>query len=190
MRVHRKILERTVSRAKIQKIPWIHGKLRIFPAAIEDSRNALGLRIRQRLQQNSINHAKNRAVSANAQSKGQNNGHGKCRTLAEHAHRVAQVFEKILQILCPAHIPARLLDLTNTPNIRDAASRASRAFIPAAMFSSTWRSKWYRISRSSSDSTRSRFTSERNLMRTMSHQRSVVMSHLAGGVDHQYHGAR
>src|SRR5579864_1231213 len=115
MCVYRKILEGAVSCSKIQKIPWIHGELRILGAAVENSRNSFGLRIRQGLQQNPVDHAKNCAVGPNAQRQRQNNDHCECWTPAEHAHRVPYVLQKVVDVLCLAHIPALLLDLAYSP---------------------------------------------------------------------------
>src|SRR5215471_16841334 len=141
-RIHGKALERPVPRAKIQEIPGIQGKFRILQASVKHARNALRMGIRQRLQQHTIDHAKNRAVRSDAQRKRQNNYHGKCRTLAELAPRVMQSCKKFSAYCVRRMSRHSSRTWLTPPNMREAASRASRSFIPAARFSSVWRSKW------------------------------------------------
>src|SRR5689334_1096344 len=133
MCIYRKILEGAVSCSKIQKIPWIHGELRILGAAVKNSRDPFCLRIRQGFQQNPVDYAKNCAVAPmlNASVRTITTVNAGLLPSMRTPYRKSC---RRLSMYCVWRISRHSSSIRLTPpNMRVAASRASRAFIPAAM---------------------------------------------------------
>src|SRR5258708_6066644 len=64
-------VESSIARAEIAKVERVQRKLRIAIAIEENADDAIGLRIRQRTQQHSLNHAEYGAVRADTERHGE-----------------------------------------------------------------------------------------------------------------------
>ena len=66
---------------------------------------------RQHAQHHGVDHAENRGVHADAERKRERRDSGKARTAAQLAKAVADILQKVFQVVYSAHITALLFDL-------------------------------------------------------------------------------
>ena len=128
----RKMLEDRVSRTMIQIVGHrVRPAIRLRRGA-EHVHDAIGLGIRQRLEQQRIQHAEDRRVRAHAEDDGQHRGDREPRRLAQAAQAVANILHRIA---CPAqrqHIARPLLGLLDTAD-RDARTTVRFGVCHAAL---------------------------------------------------------
>jgi hypothetical protein len=69
----------------------------------EDPDQALGLRIRQRAQENGVHHAKNRGSGSNTEGQTEDRGGRKAGILGQHAQAIAEVLRQTKHYISPGY---------------------------------------------------------------------------------------
>ncbi len=118
-------IEGSVARAEIAEIVGIQWELRKIIAIEKDADDSIGLGVRERPQEHTLNHAENCAIRTNRQRQRKHDDHRESGCPAEGANRVPKIVANSLELIGAAHVPAFLLNLSDSS---EAASRGSQRF--------------------------------------------------------------